>query len=335
MDKVRYGIIGCGGIARGFHLRDMTAIAEAELIACADITVEKAKAMAAEYKAKAYYEDYHQLLARDDIDAVIVCTWHETHAAIGADVLKAGKHVLVQKPMTISIEDANTLVDAAVEGRKHGLKTYCFPYNWNPAYEKALELIKNGDLGQICQGRCRVAHGGPGRQSWFYNPDIAKVGASFDMGVYSVSAITGLLGPAISAVGLVKSLEPGVRIDDNAIVQLEFASGAIGAAETSWTQQAAQEGTALYGTKGTIYLGWAGHSILVHLNDQRDKGWYTPELPPGMPNAPHRHFVQCILEDLPPKGTPEHGRHVVEILLAEHESEKTGKRVQLKTTFDW
>lgn len=332
MDKVRYGIIGCGNIAHGFHLREMTAIPEAELIATADVQEARTKSTAERFGAKAWYTDYKKLLERDDVEAVIVSTYHPTHAAIGSDVLAAGKHVLVQKPMTTNMADADKLVSAAVEGRKRGLKSYCLPFNWTPSYEMAIKLIKDGAIGKICQARRRVAHGGPGRQSWFYDPKIAVGGALFDMGVYAVSGITGLLGNAISAIGLIKSLEEGVKIDDNATIQLEFENGAIGSAETSWTQQASREGTVIYGTEGTIYLDSWDTPISVYLTKPA-RGWFTPQLPSAPPNAAHRHFVDCILKDQPPKGTPEHGRHVVEIMLAGYESEKSGQRVKIKTRF--
>jgi predicted dehydrogenase len=136
VDKVRYAIIGCGGIARHYHLRELTNLPEAVFVACADIAVAKAKAMAKEFGARAHYDDHRTLLEHDDVDAVVVSTWHPTHSAIAADVLESGRHVLVQKPMTTNMADADRLVAAAVAGRTTGLKTYCFPFNWTGAFEK-------------------------------------------------------------------------------------------------------------------------------------------------------------------------------------------------------
>jgi predicted dehydrogenase len=334
MATVRFGIIGCGGIANHFHLKDLAGIPEAELLACADVRPEAARATAERWGAKGWYTDHRELLAREDIDAVIVATHHPTHAAIGCDVLEAEKHLLVQKPLTTTLADADRLVEAAARSSR---KTMCLPYNWTSPYRCALRLLESGAIGRVCQIRRRIAHSGPPRDSWFYNPDVAQFGALFDMGVYAVSGITGLAGPAVSASGLVRTLEAGVRIDDNAIIQLEFASGAIGHAETSWTQVATRECTVIYGDEGTIVLPESGEGLEFISRKQkvlRQADWFRPQLPPTPRDAAHRHFVRCILEDRPPLGTPEHARHVVEIMLAAAESSRTDQRVGLATTFE-
>jgi predicted dehydrogenase len=335
--EVRFGIIGCGGIANGFHMRDLSQIREARLVACADIRPAVAKAFAEKWKAEESYGEYPKLLAREDVDAVIVATHHETHAAIAIEALEAGKHVLVQKPLTTRLEDADRFV-AAAEARPRQ-KVQCFPFNWSNAVVEAIRLLQEGAIGRPTQARRRVAHPGPGRDSWFYDPELAKFGASFDMGVYAVSGITALMGPAVSASGLVGIFEPGVRIDDHATWLLGFASGATGTAETSWTQQGSVEGTVIYGLEGAIALGVPGADPLRLY--QRSSGvsfaskgeWKAIPLKPDPPPAAHRELVDCILEDRTPRGTPQHARHVVEILLAAHESDRTGSRVELRTRF--
>jgi len=330
--SIRFGIIGCGGIANHFHLKDLAGIPEAELVACADVREEAARRTAERWGATFWSTDYADLLARGDVDAVIVATHHPTHAAIGCDVLAADKHLLVQKPLTTTLADADRLVQAAASSRR---RTMCLPYNWANAYRCAFRLLREGAIGRLCQVRRRIAHGGPPRDSWFYDPAVARYGALFDMGVYAVSGITGLAGAAVSVSGLVRTLEAGVRIDDNAILQLEFASGAIGNAETSWTQQATRESTVLYGDEGTMVLGI--HDERLELFGRQgvlgEKGWFTPSLPPTPRDAAHRHFVNCLLEDRAPLGAPEHARHVMEIMLAAEESSRTGTRARLATTF--
>jgi UDP-N-acetyl-2-amino-2-deoxyglucuronate dehydrogenase len=336
--RVRFGIIGCGGIANGFHLKDLSQIEEAELVACADVRREAAEATAKRWGAGASYDNHRQLLDRDDLDAVIVATHHATHAAIAVDVLESGRHVLVQKPLTTKLEDAHRLV-AAAEARPRQ-KVQCLPFNWTSGLSEAARLLKDGAIGRPCQSRRRIAHPGPGRDSWFYNPEIAGFGASFDMGVYAVSGLTALMGPAVSVSALVGTFEEGVRIDDNATWQLRFASGAFGTAETAWTELAHLEGTLVYGTEGVLALNVPPHRSELRLfrrtggvSFQSRGEWLTIEVPADPTAAPHRHFVQAILEDRPPLGTPQHARHVTEILLAGHESNRTGQRITLRTSF--
>lgn len=333
MNTVRFGIIGCGGIANHFHLKDLAAIPEAELVACADVREEAARSTAERWGARAWTTDHHELLRREDLDAVIVATYHPTHARIGCDVLGAGKHLLVQKPLCTTMEDADRLVAAAAASER---KTMCLPYNWSNGYREAARLVQAGAIGKICQIRRRIAHGGPPRDSWFYDPEVAQFGALFDMGVYAMSGITGLAGPAVSAIGLVRTMEEGVRIDDNAIAQLEFASGAIGTAETAWTQRATRENTVIYGDTGTLVLPGEGDALQIYaagLEAAGQPGWASLDLPSTPREAAHRHFVRCIQEDRPPLGTPEHARHVVEIMLAAYGTSGSGVRERLGTRF--
>ena len=89
-ERVRFGIVGCGGIANGYHLRELAQIEQAELVACADVRRESAEETARRWDARGVHTDHRELLARDDIDAVIVATHHATHASIAVEVLEFG-----------------------------------------------------------------------------------------------------------------------------------------------------------------------------------------------------------------------------------------------------
>lgn len=342
--RVRFGIVGCGGIAHGFHLKELARIEQAELIACADLRREVAEETARIWGARAAYDHHQKLLERDDIDAVIVATHHSTHAPIACDALESGRHVLVQKPLATALDDADRVV-AAAEANPH-LKVQCLPFNWTSSFTTALRLIADGAIGRPCQARRRVGHAGPARGSWFYNPEIARYGASFDMGVYALSGLTALMGPARTVSALIGAFEEGVVIDDNAIWQIQFASGAFGTAETAWTDSTRVEGTVVYGTEGILILNppslgacrcGPGELLLFRrtggVSFETQGEWQVIPTPPDPDAAPHRHFVQAILEDRQPLGSPQHARHVTEILLKSHEAYLTGQRQTLTTTF--
>jgi predicted dehydrogenase len=277
------------------------------------------------------------LLTRDDVDAVIVATHHETHAGYGAAAIEAGKHVLVQKPLTTDMAHADRFVETA--DAHPDVLVQCLPYNWSNNVRMAMDLLAEGAIGRPVQARMRVAHPGPGRDSWFYNPDIAKFGASMDMGVYAVSGITNLMGPAADVSGLVGTFEEGVRIDDAATWLIRFESGAFGTAETSWTSLASTEGSTIWGTEGAIALNAPdGARLKVYRRTGGvsfgSKGeWTVPEVEPDPSAYAHRHFVECIREGKRPYGTPRHARHVVEVMLAAHASSRTGRRVEIGTSF--
>jgi D-xylose 1-dehydrogenase (NADP+, D-xylono-1,5-lactone-forming) len=337
--QVRIGLIGCGGIANGFHLKDLSQVEGAELVYYADMVEAAARSTAERWKN--HWKNYkittrpEELLASPDVDAVVVATHHATHAEFGIKAIEAGKHVLVQKPLTTRIADADRFVEVAAAHPE--IRVQCLPFNWSAPLVAARRLIDDDAIGKICSARMRIAHQGPARDSWFYKPEIAEFGASMDMGVYAVSGITSLLGSAVSCSGLVSTFEEGVRIDDNAVWLLKFESGALGTAETAWTQVTGVESTVIYGLEGIITLGGPGNEPLrVYRRTEgiswASRGeWSAPRLQKDPTALPHRHFVECVREGRQPLGTPSHARHVVEIMLAAHESNRTGQRVELRT----
>jgi UDP-N-acetylglucosamine 3-dehydrogenase len=335
MDRVRYGIIGCGGIAHMFHLPEMTQVPETEFVVACDLRENRARFTAEKFRASDWTTDYRKVLDRDDVDAVIVATYHPTHASIGCEVLQSGKHVLVQKPLATCLEDADRLVEVAAASDR---KTYCLPFLWTPEFEKAVQMIASGELGKLIQLRARTAHSGPegyysetqklfGEEPEpcvFFLKDLSERGALFDMGVYAVSALTALAGSAARVAGAVKTLDKSAEVEDTASVILEMESGAIGVAETTWCQVPGNEEITVYGTEGTLHLNPWKHIFRFYASKPVE-GWHEPKLSPPLQAAAHRHFVECILNDRPPKATPEHARHVVEIMVAAVKSWKEGK----------
>ena len=145
------------------------------------------------FRIKSWYADYHDLLERGDLEAVVVATPHPTHAQIAVDVMEARKHTIIQKPMTTTVKDAESIVEAA---RKHSdLKVMALPFVYfdTPAFDYARDLMNKGELGRICMARSRVAHGGPEQ----YQRDVTQcsmkkrtVGSSILKGLMEESYLT-------------------------------------------------------------------------------------------------------------------------------------------------
>jgi len=343
MKKVGFGIIGCGGISNYFHIPELKEIKEAKIVAVADIKSNRAKLTAKRFKIKSWHSDYLELLERDDVNAVVVATPHSVHAKVAVDAIEAGKHVIIQKPMCTNVKDANAIVEAA---RRHNdLKVMALPFVYfdSPPFDYAKNLIKKEELGRICMARSRVAHGGPEKYQedvtrifgekkdcWFFDPKTAHGGALLDLGVYAISQLVYLLGKAKTVSAFAAILDKPAKVDDNNALILEMANGTLAVAESSWTQVATMEGTALYGTKGTVLLNYFNTPVMVY--KQMEASWIIPTMTKEKePQHTHRHFVRCILEDSQPIGSPEDGKHVVEIMEAAYESAKTGRTIRLKT----
>ena len=149
MEKVRLGIIGCGGIANGKHLPALKKIKEVELVAFCDIIVERAEKAAKEYGVEGakVYEDFNEMLKNEKLDVVHVCTPNNVHAPASIAAMEAGCHVMCEKPMAKNVEQAQAMLDAQ---KRTGMKLTIGYQNRFTAEQQALhEACENGELGEI------------------------------------------------------------------------------------------------------------------------------------------------------------------------------------------
>lgn len=152
MEQLRVGVIGCGLIS-GVHIHALEEAEHAVLAAVCDIDPEKLETIAKEHGVKGYL-DYRELLAQPDIDAVHICVPHYLHAPISIDALRAGKHVLCEKPMGTSLKEAQAMVQAARDSGK--TLTVCFQNRYNGATRRMKEIIDSGEMGRVTGGSAFV-----------------------------------------------------------------------------------------------------------------------------------------------------------------------------------
>ncbi len=330
---VNVGIIGCGGIARGKHFRELSEVPQARLVACADVDFDRARGLAQLAGAGFWTDDHRQLLARNDVDAVVVATPHPSHVAIGLDVLKAGKHLLLQKPMATTNRDAARMVRASENSDRIVL---VLPYLFAPWLCGVKKLLDQNAIGQLRMVRSRVAHGIDHRaKSWFAQEQVAGGGALFDMGVYAAWLLVYWLGPVREVSAIFTNPTGGATVEQNAALLLRFESGPIGVLETSWQQQATKDGHVFYGMKGTIHAGHGKVEIFRSDSRKPRRGarWQEVRLPKRvpMPLNVKQHWVDCILRGRKPLSTVKRGRHIVEILCAGYKSVATGQRIPVRS----
>ena len=259
---VRIGVIGCGKIAQVRHIPEYEANPDARVVALFDANAERARALAAEHGCRAC-ATLEELLAADDVDAVSVCTSNATHAQAAIAALRAGKDVLCEKPMAVTIEECEAMVAAA---RETG-RTLMIDQNQRlaKAHVRAKGLLDAGRIGRVLTFRTTFGHGGPetwsvdpGTGSWFFDPKRAAMGAMADLGVHKTDLVQWLIGQTVvSATARVTTLDKRdpagnlVGVDDNALVIYEMSGGAVGTMTASWTYYGPEDNsTVLYGTEG-------------------------------------------------------------------------------------
>lgn len=260
------GIIGCGKISQVRHIPEFHSNPRARLVGYYDLNAARAEQMAARYGGKVY-SSIDEMLADPAIDAVAVCTANSCHAGDTIAALKAGKHVLCEKPMAVTIEDCEKMVATAREcGR-------CLMIDQNQRYAlahaHARQLIKEGAIGRVITFRTTFGHSGPetwsitpGPGTWFFDRKSAVMGVVADLGIHKTDLIQYILDTTITAVTariatLDKRYADGspIGVDDNAICIFEMASGAVGTMTASWTYYGQEDNsTIIYGDKGIMRI---------------------------------------------------------------------------------
>jgi UDP-N-acetylglucosamine 3-dehydrogenase len=341
MEKLRVGVIGCGSIAQHRHLPEYQSNKNVEIVAVCDINEERAQAVAEKYGVKAY-TNYEELLESGSVDAVSVCTPNYLHAPISIAALNAGLHVLCEKPMATSRQEALEMIAAANESGKKLMIGH--NQRFVPSHQKARKLIESGEIGKIYSFRTAFGHGGPegwsveGKEGWFFKKEKAFVGAMGDLGVHKADLLRYVLGEEITEVGsfVETSAKDFADVDDNAVCVLKTESGIIGTLAASWAYVSKEDNsTIIYGEKAILRLeDNPTNSLVVQyangevVNYQLGKIQSNDE---GGQNNSHviEKFVESIIYDQAPPVPGEEGMKSLEVILAALQSNETKQIVKV------
>lgn len=342
MSKLKVAVIGCGSIAQYRHLPEYHSNKEVEIVAVCDIVAERAEEMAVQYGAKAF-TDYKDVVNLDEIDVVSVCLPNYLHAPVSIAALNAGKHVLCEKPMATSQEEAEAMIQAA----KVNDKKLMIGHNQRfvPSHQKAKEIIELGKLGKIFSFKTTFGHPGPegwsidGAGSWFFNKEKAFIGAMGDLGVHKADLMRYLLGEFTEVGAFIETnAKQNTEVDDNAVCILRTESGIIGTLAASWAYVSGggDNSTIIYGEKGTLRLEadpeyslieeYRDGSVVYHKLDKiqtNEEGGQTS-------SNVISHFVESIVQNKEPLISGEEGMKSLQIILAALESQETKRIVSLK-----
>ena len=336
---IRFGLIGCGRVAPR-HAQSIQQMHSATLAAVADIKINRAQNFAAEYGAEPY-ADYRALLERTDIDAVSICVPSGLHAAVTLDALDAGKHVLVEKPIALTLADADRMIARA---REKGLKLAVVLQNrYNSPMQTLRRLIDEGGLGRLHLGAACVRWYRP--QSYYedewHGTWAMDGGALMNQSIHHIDALQWFMGPVQSVSAYTATLAHEMEAEDVGVVALRFANGALGTIEGStltWPQNL-EGSVALFGQHGSVKIGGTALNRIVlwkvdgQLEQEAEILTAQRVDPPSVYGYSHKavieDFVHALLEEHP-LGTPgEEARKSVALVLAIYESARLGKEIAL------
>jgi len=345
-EKLQWGVIGSGGIARRRTIPEgIVAADNAELTAVYDADATVNAEVAGEFGATAC-ESQDALLARDDVQAVYIATPADLHREQTLAAAAAGKHVLCEKPLGLTEQDGQAMIDAcATAGVKLGVG---FMMRFHAYHREALAMIESGKLGRPVLGRAQLSCWYPPMEgAWRQDPARGGGGSLMDMGGHCIDLLEMFFGPARTVFCRTGRLVHDYASEDGATVLLEFADGVTGVVDTFFCipDASSKNRLELYGSAGSILAeGTIGQGpdgqMTAHIEDpdkqydaqqQRDEAGgivIAPE-PVNTYRAEIEAFGQAVLEDRAPANDGELGLHSQRVLLACYESAKSGRAVAL------
>jgi predicted dehydrogenase len=263
---IKVGIIGCGSITKFRHAPEYKANHYVDEIVFFDRNFARAKELAQEFGGRAV-ESVEELLQDPTITAVSDCSSNEAHHINSTNALLSGKHVLCEKPLAISVEYAEQIIQAAQKSDKKLMVDH--NQRFTKAHQKAKEIIASKELGEVLTFKTSFGHQGPeswgvdkSNATWFFKKERSHSGVAGDLGIHKIDLIHYLLDDEIEDVhafhgALDKTDETGKRIEvcDNVVCALKTKKGRLGTASFSWTYYGAEDNsTTIYCQNGILKI---------------------------------------------------------------------------------
>jgi len=344
MDDIKVGLLGTGFVTN-VHMEAIQYVKGAQVFAVYSRTEKHAREFARYHQIPHYFTDYSELLAMDEIDIVLIGLPNFLHAEAAIAAAAAGKHVIVEKPMCLTLEEADSMIEAC---RSNNVQLmYAEQLCFAPKYNRIYQLARDGALGSIYQLRQSEKHFGP-HSEWFWDIDKSGGGVLMDMGCHALGWFRWMLGTDRVPQSIYASMDTVVhhertRGEDNSIVIVNYANGVKCIAEDSWAKRGGMDDRIeVYGSEGVSYADlFMGNAATTYSEQGYDyameksegtRGWsftvYEEVFNQGYPHE-LAHFVDCVRNDKQPLQTGEDGKAVLEMIYAAYYSAHTGKEVEL------
>ena len=339
---IRIAIVGCGRIAkRHAELLGSGQIAGAKLVAVCDLLADRAQAFADKYDVPGF-TSVTELLEKSDADVITVLTPSGSHAALSIEASSAGRHVIVEKPMALTLADADAMIRAADEA---GKRLFVVKQNrFNVPVVKAREALEAGRFGKLVLGTVRVRWC---RDQSYYDHDAWRGTWAQDGGVianqasHHVDMLGWFMGPVESVHARSARALVNIEAEDTAVATLKFRNGALGIVEaTGATRPRDLEGSlSVLGAGGTVEIGGFAVNKIRHWNfvepvpEDADVMERFSVNPPNVYGFGHQayyeHVVDCLRNGRPALVDGREGRASLELVAALYESMASGKEVML------
>jgi len=340
---LNFALVGCGRIAkRHSELLGFNEINGAKLVSVCDNAIDKASKIAEQFKVSAY-QDMDEMMKSESIDVVVVLTPSGLHAEHVINLSKYGKHIMVEKPMALTVKDTENMIYAC---DLNNIKLFIIKQNrFNVPVVKLREALDAGRFGKLTMGTVRVRWA---RHQEYYDQDPWRGTWAMDGGVltnqasHHVDMLEWMMGDVESVFAKMTTALANVETEDTAIVTRKFKNGALGIIEaTTATRPTNLEGSiSILGEHGTVVVGGVAVNEMqtwVFEDEQEGDSSVLEEFSVNPPNvygfghqAYYEHVVDCIVNGSANLVDGLQGRKSIELISAIYESAETGKEVFLK-----
>ncbi len=325
-EPVGIGMIGAGSISE-YHLAGLAAAGGAEVRILMGRTPDRVAALARRFGIPDVTFDYHAVLDRRDVEAVVIATPDDTHEEIAVAAAGAGKSILLQKPMARSPAECRRIIAAARMAGVH--LQVSFMHRYFEEVVRVRELLEAGKLGPVFTVRIRNATPGPDWRDWFFSRKRVGGGVVVQLGVHGIDLCRHVIGE-IEVVGATLALLRQERIlanggtarpdnEDHALAVYRFQGGPLGSHEMSWSevQGCDRFRFEIYCAEGTAWLRTEKGPLALYAPGLTgSRGWFIPELSScPMGQRQHAHWLDILRDRIPPDRTAEDG--LATLLVAE------------------
>ncbi|MHB1190653.1 MAG: Gfo/Idh/MocA family protein [Armatimonadota bacterium] len=346
---VKWGIMGCGGIARRRMIPGLSECERSRVVAVMDVDRKATDEVAAEIGARAYYTEA-KLLADPEVQAVYIATPVFLHHTQVLQAAKAGKHILVEKPIALSISEGEEMLGACKKAGVYLTEGYMMKHH--SLNRKARGMVQAGEIGNVVFARAQLTCWYPDMPgAWRQDPKLGGGGALIDMATHSYDLLQHIIGSKITEVfAFTDTLTFRYPVEDSSTTLLRFENGAHAVVEAFFNipDAAGQGKLELYGNKGSIQAeGTIGQmptgKMVAYLSD--DSKGYDPQqektsldvkiqeiesIPVNIYAAELDYLSGCIEAGTPPAFcTGEEGLHILKVARAAYESARTGRKITI------
>lgn len=336
--KLKFAVVGCGG----FGSRRVNALRQvnAKISCLVDLDEKHVSKLAGEVGCE-YSTDYSKAVRRDDVDCVVVATPNKFHAPITIAALEAGKHVICEKPLARTVEEASAMVEAA-KRNKVFLKTGS-NLRYFSNVKKAKELVGSGAIGEPLFVRGWIGHDGQKiLHAWNVNREMAGGGTLLDNGAHILDLFRWFVGDFSDCFGHVRTLCMPIEVEDNGMGLFRSKDGKMAFIQSSWTEWSGYMYMEVYGSEGSVIIDNRGEriantskwltsseTIYTKKDGTRQVFDYSTE-PPQSYALELRDFIDHVERGEQPLASGHDGMKVVEMVQGIYDSSRTGRIVKLR-----